>query len=113
MTAEELFTSLESDYTARLEKRAQQWSVKHPEEAKALRDAIDAHFEREPEPGGLLWLAREAAVVEAIRAKKGWPTMREYVRLQSGEELPPPIVPLRIVPPAVERFDAKAKASGE
>ena len=109
----DIIASLEEAYAERLALRATQWSTKHPEEAKALRDAIDAHFEREPEPGGLLWLAREAAVVEAIRAKKGWPTMREYVRLQSGEELPPPIVPLRIVPPAVERFDAKAKASGE
>ena len=117
MTAEELFTSLETEYAARLEKRAQQWQLKYPAEAKALRESIDAHFEREPLPGGLLWLAREAAVVEAIRQKKGWPSMREFVRLQGGEEPAPPIVPLKLipkaVPPPVERFDAKAKASGE
>ena len=117
MTAEELFTSLEADYTARLEKRAQQWQVKHPEEAKALRESIDAHFEREPLPGGLLWLAREAAVVEAIRQQKGWPSMREFVRLQGGEEQPPPIVPLKIIPkaaaPARDYDDRKLKAAGE
>jgi hypothetical protein len=114
MTGEELFTNLEADYEERLAKRATLWQVKHPEEAKRLRAEIDAHFEREPEPGGLLWQAREAAIVEAIRAKKGWPTLREYVRLQAGQEpAPPTYVPPKLKAVTTERVDHKARSAGE
>lgn len=115
MTVDDVFTNLETAYQERLEQRAIQWQQKHPEEAKLLRESIDQHFEREPEPGGLLWQAREAAIVEAIRAKKGWPTLREYVRLQAGKEPDPPTyVPPKLKPaPAVEREDRKRKAAGE
>lgn len=114
MTGEELFTNLEADYAARLEQRAQQWQTRHPEEAKRLREDIDRHFGKEPEPGSLVWLSREAAIVEAIRQKNGWPTMREYVRLQAGEEVAAPkYVPPKLKTPTAEREDRKAIASGE
>lgn len=114
MTADELIVNLETAYQERLEKRALQWQAKHPEEARLLRESIDSHFEREPEPGGLLWQAREAAIVEAIRAKKGWPTLREYVRLQAGQEPDAPTyVPPKLKTVAVERVDHKARSAGE
>jgi hypothetical protein len=116
-TADEIFTSLETAYAERLAKRATEWQVRYPDEAKTLREAIDAQYRRpgmtEPEKGSLQWQMIEAAVVEAIRAKKGWPTLREYERLQGGLEPSPPMVRLHIVPPAVERVDHKAKAAGE
>src|SRR5689334_14875482 len=109
MTTEEFFTNLETAYAERLAKRAVEWQAKYPEKAREIRDAVAAQFRADPEPGSLLWQTREAAVVEAIRALKGWPTLREYVRLQAGMEPDPPIVPLRIIPPRVDRHDAKAK----
>lgn len=110
----DVIANLEEAYAARLAQRATEWQVKHPEEAKRLREDIDRHFEKEPEPGSLVWLAREAAILEAIRLKKHWPSMREYVRLQAGEEpAPPQYVPPKLKAPAVERIDNKARSAGE
>lgn len=120
MTSDEIFANLAAAYAERLEKRAQEWQVKHPDEAKQIREEVTARFRRamkpDPEPGSIQWLMVEAAVVDAIRAKKGWPTLREYERIQAGEEpiakpinrpKPQPVKPIR------DYDDRKSKAAGE
>lgn len=109
----DVLANLGEAYARRLEERAAQWSVKHPEEAKLIREEVSVRFRRanrpDPEPGSIQWLMIEAAIVDAIRAKKGWPTQREYEQLQAGQE-PTPKAPIR---PAVSTVDHKALAGGD
>lgn len=121
MSDDDIFAALEAAYAERLEQRAVLWQTKHPEEARALRESVAVQFRRpgmpDPEPGSLAWLTIEAAVVEAIRAKKGWPTLREWERLNAGHEPAPPVrtthpKPLPM-PKNLERVDHKAIAAGD
>lgn len=111
----DVIASIETAYADRLAERATLWQTRHPELAKRLREDIDRHFGKEPEPGSLVWQAREAAIVEAIRQKKGWPTMREYVRLQGGEEPSPPryLLPVLKKGPVRDLADGKAASAGD
>ncbi len=119
MTDIDILDNIENAYAERLAQRATEWQTKHPAEAKQLREDVTAKYRRagkpDPEPGSFPWLMLEAAVVEAIRAKKGWPTLREFERLQAGHETPsPPIMPLRKpVAPTRDYDDRKAAAAGE
>lgn len=113
----DVLANLEEFYAASLAEKATRWQTRNPEEAKTIREAVTIQFRRpgmsDPEPGTLAWLTLEAAIVEAIRAKKGWPTLRAFTLLQAGEEPAPPIVPLKIVPPKVDREDRQKLAAGD
>lgn len=114
----ELVDVLEQQYALKLEHFAKQWESKHPAEAKAIREQVTAEFaiagQPMPEPGSLRWHVFEQDVVEKIRVLKGWRTVRQWMLDPANN---PPIVPespvLKIVPPAVDRFDHKAKAAGD
>lgn len=114
--SEDILTNLENDYADRLTKRAVEWQTKHPDEAKALREEVAAKYRRtgkpDPEPGSFPWMMLEAAVVEAIRVKKGWPTMRQFQDLQAGIQ-PPRYVPPKLRQPTREFDDHKAKAAND
>lgn len=107
---------VEEDYRQRLAKRCTEWQVRHPEEAKQVRAEVAVKFARvdrpEPEPGSLCWHMIEEAVTEAIRARKGWPTVRQFMLDQkpSAPYVAPRPVPIR---PPVAGVDHKALASGE
>lgn len=111
----ELVDVLEQQYLDRLAQRCTEWQVRHPEEAKAIREAVAQQYrvagKPDPEPGTLRWQVFEAAVNEAIRVKAGWPTVRQFMH---GKNLAPAASNApRITPPKVDREDHKAKAAGE
>ncbi len=105
----ELVDVLEQQYALRLEQRCKEWEVKHPAEAKVIRDEVAVKFARvgkpEPEPDTLAWHVIEGAVQEAIRLKAAWPSVRQWMLTQNPT--PEPIAPRKPVPPAVEGEDAK------
>jgi hypothetical protein len=113
----DVIASLEATYAAALAEKAARWQARHPDAAKQIREAVAAKFRPvgspEPPAGSLQWLTFEAAVVEAIRAQEGWPTEREFVRIQAGQEGP------RYFPPAIKKgpvrdlADRKAASAGE
>lgn len=117
MTTTDIIANLEAAYAAALTEKATRWQARHPEEAKQIREAVAVQFRgsgtSDPEPGTLAWMTLEAAVVEAIRAAQGWPTEREFVRLQAGEETPRYVPPVLKPRPVREVADRQKLASGE
>jgi hypothetical protein len=111
----DILESLEIEYLERLAQRSAEWQVKHPDEAKLLREQVTATFRRpgkpDPEPGSLAWEMVEQAVNEAVRARKGWPTARAFIALQGGDELPTP--PRPAPRPLVTVPDRKRIAAGD
>lgn len=114
----ELVDVLEQQYLSRLALRCTEWQVRHPEEAREIRETVTQQFRvsgrADPDPGSLQWQMIEAAVNEAIRAKAGWPTVRTWMQ---GKGMPTPPMPTRS-PAAgsgssLERHDHKALASGD
>jgi hypothetical protein len=110
----ELVDVLEQQYLDRLALRCTEWQVRNPDDAKAIRETIAQQFriagKPDPEPDSLRWQVFEAAVNEAIRAKAGWPTVRQWM---VGKGQPAPVKSPRVTPPVVDRDDHKARASGE
>lgn len=86
----DVIDSMESDYAARLAKRAQAWEIKYPAEAKVLREAVWEKTRRAgqsfPEPGTMPWLMLEASVTEQIRKDRGWPTLRAFTAINGGQD---------------------------
>lgn len=86
----DILDALENDYAARLTTRAAEWIAKHPEEAATLRAEAWEKMRRAgqsfPEPQTMQGRMVDAAVVEAIRKLKKWPSIREFMALQAGKE---------------------------
>jgi hypothetical protein len=117
MTTPDIIATLEAEYGVALAEKARRWSLRHPEDAQRIRDAVTAQFrptgQPEPGEGSLVLRMIEAAVVEQIRSEQGWPTERQFVLLQAGEEPPRYVPPKLLTQPVRERHDAKAKQAGE
>jgi hypothetical protein len=117
MTTPDIIANLEAAYAAALAEKATRWQARHPADAKQIREAVAAQFRRagttDPEPGTLAWMTLEAAVIEAIRAAQGWPTEREFVRLQAGEETPRYVPPKLKSGPVREIADRQKLAAGD
>lgn len=114
----DVIANLEAEYVAALAEKARRWQLRNPDAAKQIRDGVTAQFRpaSQPEPGegSLVHRMIEAAVVEQIRAEQGWPTERQFILLQAGQEPDPPTyTPPKLKAVSVEREDRKARSAGE
>ena len=76
---------IERDYQARLATRCTEWIAKHPEEAATIRqDVLSALVPlgiSEPPPESFRGYVIQQLTFEAIRVRKGWPSIREFSKL--------------------------------